>query len=112
MIPTKLREKYYITKVRVKHMGANKKDKLFYTVEWNPEMSRRDFLREFEEEDMRGCGLFLCQMEQCDMKEDRWWDVDGYREEAVKDYRGRIARLRKRYALSKSDVQPFMRVNG
>lgn len=110
MIPTELRSRYYMTKVRVKHMGKNKKDKMFYSVEWNPSKTRKDFLKEYEKTDRKGCGLFLCRVEWNDFTEDRWWDVSDYREAAIKDYRGRIKGIRAKYGLSKSEVADFMRV--
>lgn len=109
MIPKQLK-RYYVTKVRVKHMGRNKKDKKFYSIEWNPEMSRREYLREYMEADPRGCGLFLCRVEFNDLTEDRWWDTPGYRGAVLAEYRRKITRIRKQYGLASSEVKEFMRV--
>lgn len=110
MIPSELTAKYYAVKTRVKHMGKNKKDKLFHTVVWNDSMSRRDFLNEYAEADAKACGLFLCKVEFNDFTEDRYWDVPEYRAEAVKSYRGRIKTIRTKYGLSQSEVAAFMAV--
>lgn len=110
MIPKELRSKYYVTKVRVKRMGKNKKDKLFYSVEWNPSETRRAFLDEYNKTDPKGCGLFLCKVEWNDFTEDRFWDVPDYRDEAIRAYRKRINGIRSKYGLSKSEVADFMRV--
>lgn len=110
MIPKELRSKYYVTKVRVKHMGKNKKDKLFYSVEWNPSLTRRAFVDEYAKADQKGCGLFLCHVEFNDFTEDKWWNVPTYRDEAVRAYRKRINGIRSKYGLSKSEVADFMRV--
>lgn len=110
MIPEDLYRKYYVTKKRVKHMGAGKKDKIFYKVEWNEALTRRDFLVEFEEVDPKGCGLFLCRVEWNDFTGDRYWDVPEYRDEAIKSYRGRIKTIRAKYGLSQSEVAEYMRV--
>lgn len=110
MIPNGLQMKYFVTNTRVKHMGKGKKDKLFYTVEWNPERTRKDFVNEYGKADPKGCGLFLCRVEWNDFTEDRWWDVPNYRAEAVKSYRNRIKTIRAKYGLSQSEVAEYMRV--
>lgn len=110
MIPKELSKKYYVTKTRVKHMGKNKNDKKFYSIEWNEAMTRRDFIMEYGEADPKGCGLFLCKVERNDFADDRWWDIPGYRDEAISTYRERIKAIRVRYGLTKSEVAQFMTV--
>lgn len=92
-------------------MGRNKPDKKFYSMEWNPETTRRDFVDEYAKTDPKGCGLFLCKVEWNDFTGDRWWDAPGYRDRAVRNYRDRIKAIRMSYGLSKSDVAGFMRVD-
>lgn len=110
MIPTALRQKYYVDKIRLKKKGANKGYKKIVTREWNPDRTRREFLLEYEAVDRKGCGLFLCKVEFNDFTEDRYWDVPEYRDEAVRTYRERIRSIRNGYGLSKSEVAEFMRV--
>lgn len=110
MTPNYLREKYYLCKVSSHSKGAKGGKKVKVEVIFDESKRRRDFLNEFEEADAKACGLFLCKVEWHDMTEDRWWDVETCRADAVRAYRDRIKGLRLKYGLSKSEVEDFMRV--
>ena len=92
----------------VKHMGANKPDKIY--CELQIEGTPRKWMNEYERSDPRGFALFLCKMTRSDFVSDRWWDVPSYRDEAIREYRGRIKAIRVKYGLSKSEVSDYMRV--
>lgn len=100
----------YAIHTQKKKKGANKGYKYTYTKVWSGAMTRAEYLSKLADIDRRECGLFLCKVEWNDFKEDRWWDVPSYRDEAVKSYRERIKAIRMQYGLSKSDVARFMRV--
>lgn len=100
----------YAVRTTKKKKGANRGYKYTYETVWSDAMTRRQYLDELARIDRIECGLFLCGMEQMEMTGDRWWDVPDYRDEAIRDYRGRIKRIRAEYGLSKSAVSEFMRV--
>lgn len=68
------------------------------------------YMRGLRDKSPRDYGMMLLRMEQRDFRKDRWWDVDGYREEAIREYRGRIKEIRQKWGVSKSEAEPFMRV--
>lgn len=105
-----LNRKYFVTDVRRKKKGAGKGYKEYVEVSFNESLTRRDYLRELAEVDKTACGLFLCKVEHEGFTTDRYWDVPDYRDEAIKDYRGRIRAIRMDYGLSKNAVAEFMRV--
>lgn len=100
----------YATRTTKKKKGAGKGYKYTYEKVWTGAMSPREYFDRYAEIDRRGCGISLCRFEHMDFTEDRWWDVPEYRDEAIRDYRGRIKAIRMQYGLSKSDVSEFMRV--
>lgn len=100
----------YAIRTTKKKKGANKGYKYTYESVWSGAITRREYLNRLEEIDRRECGLFLCRLERNDFTDDRYWDVPGYRDEAIKTYRERIKSIRLRYGLSQSEVSEFMRV--
>lgn len=100
----------YATRTKRKKKGAEKGYKNTYTLVWSGAMTRREYLDRLAEIDRRECGVFLCRLEAEDFRGDRFWDIDGYREEAIRAYRERIKQIRLTYGLSKSEVADFMRV--
>lgn len=96
----------YVIRVTRKKKGAGQGYKMTYSREWSGVMTRREYLNELEP---RERGLFLCRLEREDMREDRWWDTDGYRDEAMRMYRGRISRIKARCGLTRGEVREFMR---
>ena len=110
MTANELHDKYYITRVSSHSKGKQGGKKVKVKIVFNESLKRRDYLKELEAIDRKGCGLFLCRIEQNDMNDDRWWDVPDYRDEAIRSYRERIKGIRMNYGLSKSEVSEFMRV--
>lgn len=68
------------------------------------------YLRELKRVSPRDYGIALLHVERRDFLSDRYWDVDGYREDAIRDYRNRLNEIRLNYGLSQKDVQPFKSV--
>lgn len=104
---TGLKANYYEYKVRRKKKGAGKGYKIKTELVWKRDASRREYLNEFGRNDPKGCGLFLCGLERYEMQQDRWWDCDECRNWMVKEYRSRIAKIRKEYGLSYDEVKEF-----
>lgn len=100
----------YATRTTKKKKGANKGHKLYHTTVWSGAISRKAYIEKLNEIDPKECGLFLCRAEYYDFTGCRWWDAPDYRDEAIRDYRGRIKEIRLKYGLSKSEAAPFMRV--
>lgn len=100
----------YAIREQKKKKGAGKGYKISYEKVWGGRISRREYLTEFARIDRIECGLFLCKVEHHEMTSDRYWDVPSYREEAIREYRERIRRIRAEYGLSKKQCEEFMRV--
>lgn len=69
------------------------------------------YMRGLREVSPRKYGMMLIRIERKDFLTDRYWDIDGYRDAAIKEYRERINGIRLRYGLSQSEVQPYKRVS-
>ena len=100
----------YIIKRKRKCVGAGKPDKYFYRTDWAGTMTRREYLDRLAETDPKECGRWLCYVEHRQMSEDRWWDCDGCRKEMLRQYRGKITAIRKKYGLTSTEVSRFMQV--
>ena len=100
----------YAIHTQKKKKGAGKGYKYTYETVWSGRITRKEYLNQLEEIDPKECGLFLCKVEHADFTEDRFWDMPGYRDEAIRNYRERIKAIRLNYGLSKSEVSKFMRV--
>lgn len=68
------------------------------------------YLRELKRISPKDYGIALLYIERREFLSDRYWDVDGYREDAIRNYRNRLNRIRMDYGLSQKDVQPFKSV--
>lgn len=90
-----------------KKKGAGKGNKETYRWQWRDYRGYRNALRELFP---REYGLMCCREEQSDFACDTWWNVPDYRDEAIRDYRGRVKAIRLEYGLTKSEVSEFMRV--
>ena len=100
----------YAVRTTKKKKGADHGYKFTYEKVWSGVMTRSEYLTRLEAIDARACGLFLCDIEHREMLEDRYWDTEDYRAEAIRAYREKITAFRRRYGLTKSEVARFMRV--
>lgn len=91
-----------------KKKGAGKGYKVKYGWRWNDRKGYCDALRA---NDPTEYGLMMCRVEFDIMVNDKWWDTPDYRKIALKEYRGRIAAIRKEYELSYDSVKRFYEVD-
>lgn len=68
------------------------------------------YLRELRRVSPRDYGIAMLHIEHKEFLSDRYWDVDGYREEAIRDYRKRLDDIRMTYGLTLKEVHPFRSV--
>lgn len=91
-----------------KHRGGGKEKKEYFKWQWTDYAGYKNALRELLP---REYALLRCREEKSDLTSDRWWDVEGYRDEHIRDYRERIKELRLTYGLTRAEVAPYMRVS-
>lgn len=98
---------YYALHRQKKFKGAGLGVKYTYTVHWNENRKRTDYLNELCPKDR---GLWLCKGEYAELCADRWWDTPTYRKEHLQTYRRKITAIKKEYGLTSTEVNQFMRV--
>lgn len=90
-----------------KKKGTDKSYKVKYEWRWS---DRKGYCEALRRTNPTEYGLMLCREELGGMNCDKWWDTPSYRRTAIKDYRGRIAAIRKEYGLSYESVKEFYNV--
>lgn len=84
--------------------GAGKGYKTEYEWRWT---DRKGYCEALQRNSPVEYGLMLCRIEHNGITDDKWWDTPSYRKIAIKDYRSRIAAIRKKYGLSYDSVKKF-----
>lgn len=106
MTERELRNKYFYYSEKTISKGVNR-TKVVVTSELRTGADYFAFVRELAKINPVSAGKIYCNIERDDMLNDRWWDVPGYRAEAIKDYRGRINAIRMKYGMSRAQVKEF-----
>lgn len=98
---------FYTLHSQKKFKGAGLGVKNTYTVRWNEDKKRSDYLNELCPKDR---GIWLCKVEKNELLGDDWWDTPTYRATHLQAYRRKITEIRKTYGLTSAEVSEFMRV--
>lgn len=90
-----------------KKKGNGKGYKVRYEWQWH---DRKSYCEALRANNPTEYGLLMCRIEFDVMTNDNWWNTPNYRKTALKEYRARIAAIRKEYGLDYELVKQFYAV--